>query len=108
MILKVRTERGLLHTHGGACACCSDVNVIFKTVEYHPLDDPISILDKYHSSNIYLSGAELEWLREDMGAISIFTKEIDSESINIKKLKNSKYDSTYYDVLIVEKSINHY
>ena len=101
-------KRVVTFTHGEGCSCCTEMKVMFKSVKYHPLDDPRSVLDNYHSSNISLSGAEEEWLREDIEAISIFIKEIDSTSIKIKKLENSKYDSTYKDVFIVEKTVKFY
>lgn len=103
-------SRTVAYYHGSGCACCSDVNIKFKTILFHKQDDPRKILEDYHLTNQVLSQEDSEYLRKKSGAIS-FVSKIDSVNhinLSIIKLNNYSFNSNKIDVVIIKKETEIY
>ena len=108
--LNLDGSRTVAYYHGSGCACCSQVNIKFKSVPFHDYDDPRKIIEKYHLTNQVLSQQDSEYQRRKSGAIS-FVSNIDSINhinLSITKLNNHSFNSDKTDVVIIKKETTIY
>ena len=99
-------SRSIAYYHSSSgCACCSDVNIKWKTVRFHEQDDPRKILEDYHLDNQVLSKEDSEYLRKKNGAISFNIKidSINNVNISVIKLNNYFFNNEKIDVVILKK-----
>ena len=110
LFLNLDGSRSVAYYHGAGCACCSEVNIKFKSISFHDYDDPRRIIERHHLTNQVLSGIDSEFLRIDTGAISIdnIVDSINNVNLSIMRLNNSIYDSSKLDVVIVSKETEVY
>lgn len=97
--------REIVYHHGPGCACCSNVNIKFKTVRFYIQDDPRKIIEDYHLTNQVLSNEDSENLRMQIGAISFNIKLdiVNNVKLSVIKLNNNSLNTDEIDIVIIKK-----